>query len=77
MRRVEEGREQLVAEVVVGADVLARPLQGVLLVRRHALVDDRPQPLQRLRHQGGEPGRERRQQVGQVGAGPAFQSPAM
>ena len=53
---VQEGREQIVAEVVVGADVVAGPVQGVLMVCRDPFVHDRPQSLQGLGDQAGEPG---------------------
>ena len=69
-RRVQEGGEQVVAQVVVSGDVAARTIKGVLLVMGDAPVDEDTQPLQGRRNQRGQPRGEGCQQVGQVGAGP-------
>ena len=69
-RRVQEGGEEVVAEVVVGGDVGSRAVEGVLVVAGDAPVDEDTQPLQGRGNQGGQPRGEGCQQVGQVGAGP-------
>ena len=74
-RRVQEGGEQVVAQVVVSGDVAARTIKGVLLVMRDGPVGEDTQPLQGRRNQGGQPRDEGCQQVGQVGAGPGSPVP--
>ena len=49
--------------------LVAAVLRAVLLVRRLGALDHVPQPLQQRVHEGGHPAGERRQQVGEVGAG--------
>ena len=58
-RRVEERREQIVGQVVVGVDVLARALDRVALVVRQLLVDEDAELLQRHRHDRRHPLGER------------------
>ena len=69
-RLVQEGGEEVVAQVVVGGDVAARAIGSVLVVMGNALVHEGPQLLQRRGDQGGQPRGKGRQQIGQVGAGP-------
>ena len=68
-RRVEEGREEVVAQVVVRTDVAARALERVAHVLRDGPVDQAPQRQQGLGHELAHPSRERHECLGEVGAG--------